>query len=135
MTDMPKGFRKGGYSECLTRVGNYVACYRLDPMRNLASSTEAQEVFQDHGRSAISKERYRQGVDLVLGKTRFGGFFFARRKYDLLLLWERVQILLFDGQWLTPECWYVLCLPLTDVVNLDPSTESQDALRITDDRP
>ena len=104
-------------------------------MRNLASSTEAQEVFQDHGRSAISKERYRQGVDLVLGKTRFGGFFFARRKYDLLLLWERVQILLFDGQWLTPECWYVLCLPLPDVVNLDPSTESQDALRITDDRP
>ena len=89
MTDMHKGFRKGGHSECLTRVGNYVACYRLDPMRNLASSTEAQEVFQDHGRSAISKERYRQGVDLVLGKTRFGWFFFARRKYDLLLLWER----------------------------------------------
>jgi hypothetical protein len=44
-------------------------------MRNLASSTEAQEVLQDHGRSTISKERYRQGVDMVLGKPASAGFF------------------------------------------------------------
>jgi len=77
MPDPSKGFRKGFYSECLTRNGNYLAYCRLDPMRNLASSTEVQEVLQDHGRSTISKERYRQGVDNGLGKTRFGGFFFV----------------------------------------------------------
>jgi hypothetical protein len=31
-----------------------------------------------------SKDRCRQGVDMVLGKTRFGGFFFVRRKLQLL---------------------------------------------------
>lgn len=49
LADASKGFRKGGYSECLTRDGSYVVYCTLDPKRNLASSTEAQEVLQDHG--------------------------------------------------------------------------------------
>ncbi|CAI8736712.1 hypothetical protein EMIT0P171_130028 [Pseudomonas sp. IT-P171] len=46
-----------------------------------------------------------------------------------------VRTRVLNGQWLTPERGYVVCLRFNNVVNLDPSTESQDALRITDDRP
>ncbi|KZN15653.1 MULTISPECIES: hypothetical protein [Pseudomonas] len=72
-----------------------------------------------------SKDRCRQGVDMVLGKTRFGGFFFVCRKLQPAL----------NGQWLTRSQWYVVFLSFTDAFNLDPSTEAQDVLRITDDRP
>lgn len=46
MFDASKGFRKGCYSECLTRDGSYVAYCRLDPMRILALPTEAQGVLR-----------------------------------------------------------------------------------------
>ncbi|MFJ7109918.1 hypothetical protein ACIQU2_20345 [Pseudomonas sp. NPDC098740] len=70
---------------------------------------------------------------MVLGKTRFGGFFFACRKGFGSCYKRGLQG--WNGQWLTPERWYVLCLRFTDVFILDPSTESQEALRIKDDRP
>ena len=53
--------RQRGYSECLTRESNDVVYSRLDPKRNLTSSTEAQEALQDHGRSAISKDSLSTG--------------------------------------------------------------------------
>lgn len=46
MADTAKGFRKGGYGECLTRVSSYVVYCGLDPKRNLAPSTEAQDVLR-----------------------------------------------------------------------------------------
>lgn len=61
MPDLSKGFRKGCYSECLTRDGSYVVYCTLDPKRNLASSTEAQEVLgitddRPSARNAIDRE-------------------------------------------------------------------------------
>jgi hypothetical protein len=53
--------RRCGYSGCLTRESNDVVYSRLDPKRNLTSSTEAQEALQDHGRSAISKDSLSTG--------------------------------------------------------------------------
>ncbi len=49
MTDASEVPHCGRYSECLTRDGSDVVYARLDPMRNLATSTEAQEALQDHG--------------------------------------------------------------------------------------
>ena len=46
MPEVSKGFRKVLYSECLTRGGSDVACCPLDPMRNLALPTDAQEVLR-----------------------------------------------------------------------------------------
>ncbi|CAI8765867.1 hypothetical protein EMIT0P43_160051 [Pseudomonas jessenii] len=69
-----KGFRTVVYSECLTRDGSDIACYKLDPKRNLASPTEAQDVLRimddrPYARNATTRSRH------GLGKTRFGGFF------------------------------------------------------------
>ena len=67
------------YSQCLTRDGSDIACYKLDPMRILASPTEAQDVLRimddrPYARNAATRSRH------GLGKTRFGGFFCGRRK-------------------------------------------------------
>jgi hypothetical protein len=76
-----KGFRKGCYGECLTRYGNYVAYYELDPMRNLAPSTEAQEVLRITDDRPSARIRYRQGVDNGLGKNPpLAGFFSPAEK-------------------------------------------------------
>lgn len=77
-----KGLRKGCYSECLTRHGCYIVCCGLDPMRNLYSTTEAQGVLQDQGRSTLQGWLSTGSRD-GLGKTRLGGFFFVCRKTDL----------------------------------------------------
>src|SRR5690349_25105558 len=74
-----KGFRKVIYSECLTRGSSENACYKLDPMRILASPTEAQDVLRitdDRPSARNATTRSRHG----LGKTRFGGFFCAHEK-------------------------------------------------------
>ncbi|MDD2035053.1 hypothetical protein, partial [Pseudomonas sp. 39167] len=51
-------------------------------MRNLYSTTEAQGVLQDQGRSTLQGWLSTGSRD-GLGKTRLGGFFFVCRKADL----------------------------------------------------
>ncbi|QAY87277.1 hypothetical protein [Pseudomonas arsenicoxydans] len=53
----------------------------------------------------------------------------------LLSTASAAQICDVSGQTLTPANGYVVFLYSTDAVNLDPSTEAQGVLRITDDRP
>jgi hypothetical protein len=74
LPDRAKGFRKGWYGECLTRLGSYVLCFTLDPTRNLASSTEAQGVLRIRD-DRPCKDGYRQGVVMVLEKPASAGFF------------------------------------------------------------
>ncbi len=76
MPEPSKGFRKCFYGECLTRDGSYIFCYKLDPMRILHPSTDAQEcsgswmIGHLHG---VLTTGSRNG----LGRTRFGGFFYV----------------------------------------------------------
>lgn len=72
---------KASYSECLTPAGSYVVYCKLDPLRNLAPSTEAQGVLQDHGRSTISKDSLPTGSrQWSWEKPASGGFFWSAIK-------------------------------------------------------
>lgn len=89
MPDRSKGFRKACYSECLTRDGSYVVYCGLDPMRNLASSTEAQEVLQDHGRSTISKDSLPTGSRQWSWEKPASAGFFSSVENVANYLWKR----------------------------------------------
>jgi len=91
LPDRAKGFRKGWYSECLTRLGSYLFCFALDPTRNLNPSTEAQGVLRIR-EDRPCKDGYRQGVVMVLETTRFGGFFFACRKRKKWCIAKRLHL-------------------------------------------
>jgi hypothetical protein len=76
---------------------------------------------------------------MVLGKPASAGFFSSAENCGLLELppstGKGTQVFDVSGQTLTPANGYVVFLYFIDAVNLDPSTEAQGVLRITDDRP
>ncbi|WP_238542029.1 hypothetical protein, partial [Pseudomonas sp. GM50] len=75
-----------------------------------------------------------------LGKNPLRRVFFRLQKTAIWFLVAadscyKCRFQALNGQWLTRSQWYVVFLSFTDAFNLDPSTEAQDVLRITDDRP